>query len=149
LRYGKLLDLVMLDTRLYDKDEQDLGARDDTGRHMMGPAERAWFFQQLDDTSTRWKIIGNQVMFAPLVVFGVPVNSDQWDGYNYERTLIENHILNTPVKNVVVLTGDIHTSWCNDVPGPGYNSGSGAGSVCVEFVGPSVTSGNSPLPVGG
>lgn len=148
LRYGKLLDLVMLDTRLYDKDEQNLGARNDTSRHIMGPAERAWFYQQLDDTATRWKIIGNQVMFAPLQIFGQPVNADQWDGYNYERGLIEDHILNTPVKNVVVLTGDIHTSWCNDIPGPSYNSGTGAGSVGVEFVGTSVTSPNSPLPIG-
>ncbi len=148
LRYGKLLDLIMLDTRLYDRDEQDLGATNDPGHHMMGPVERAWFLSQLSDTTTRWKIIGNQVMFAPLEVFGTPVNADQWDGYNYERTLIQDHILNTPVKNVVVLTGDIHTSWCNDVPGPNYNDNTGAGSVCVEFVGASITSANSPLPVG-
>ncbi len=148
LRYGKLLDLVMLDTRLYDRDEQDMNARNDTTRHMMGPVERAWFLQQLSDTSTRWKIIGNQVMFAPLQVFGQPVNADQWDGYNHERTLIQNHILQNNIKDVVILTGDIHTSWCNDVPGPSYNNNTGAGSICVEFVGTSVTSFNSPLPVG-
>ncbi len=148
LRYGKLLDLIMLDTRLYDRDEQDLNATDDSTHHLMGPVERAWFMQQLSDTSTRWKIVGNQVMFAPLQVFGQPVNADQWDGYNYERTQIENHILNNNIKDVVILTGDIHTSWCNDVPGPNYNANTGAGSVCVEFVGSSVTSLNSPLPVG-
>ncbi|MDB5284136.1 MAG: hypothetical protein JWO06_3211, partial [Bacteroidota bacterium] len=148
LRYGKLLDLVMLDTRLYDRDEQDLSATNDSTRHMMGPVERAWFYQQLDDTATRWKIIGNQVMFAPLNVLGQPVNADQWDGYNYERGLIENHILQHPVKDVVILTGDIHSTWCNDVPGPNYNSNTGAGSVCVEFVGTSVTSPAFPIPVG-
>lgn len=148
LRYGKLLDLIMLDTRLYDRDEQDLGATNDSSHHLMGPYELSWFINQLDDTATRWKIIGNQVMFAPLEVFGQPVNADQWDGYNYERTQIENHILNHPVNDVVILTGDIHTSWCNDVPGPNYNNNTGAGSVCVEFVGSSVTSANSPLPVG-
>lgn len=148
LRYGKLLDLIMLDTRLYDRDEQDMNARNDSTRHMMGPVERAWFLQQLSDSSTRWKIIGNQVMFAPLQIFGQPVNADQWDGYNYERTLIQNHILQNNIKDVVVLTGDIHTSWCNDVPGTNYNSSTGAGSICVEFVGTSVTSFNSPLPVG-
>jgi len=148
LRYGKLLDLIMLDTRLYDRDEQDLGATNDANHQLMGPVQRAWFLQQLSDTTTRWKIIGNQVMFAPLKVFGSPVNSDQWDGYNYERNIIQNHILNNNVNNVVILTGDIHTSWCNDVPGTNYNSNTGAGSVCVEFVGSSVTSSNSPLPVG-
>lgn len=148
LRYGKLLDLIMLDTRLYDRDEQDLGATNDSAHHLMGPVELAWFLQQLSDTTTSWKIIGNQVMFAPLQVFGQPVNADQWDGYNYERNIIENHILNTPVKNVVMLTGDIHTSWCNDIPGPNYDDNTGAGSIGVEFVGSSVTSLNSPLPVG-
>lgn len=147
LRYGKLLDLIMLDTRLYDRDQQNLTATNDTTRHMMGPVERAWFFQQLDDTSTRWKIIGNQVMFAPLQILGVPVNADQWDGYNYERGLIENHILNN-VNDVVILTGDIHSTWCNDVPGPNYNSNTGAGSVCVEFVGTSVTSPALSISVG-
>lgn len=148
LRYGKLLDLIMLDTRLYDRDEQDLAATNDSTHHLMGPVELAWFLQQLDDTTTRWKIIGNQVMFAPLQLFGQPVNADQWDGYNYERNIIENHILSKPVNNFVVITGDIHTSWCNDIPGANYNSSTGAGSIGVEFVGSSVTSLNSPLPVG-
>ncbi len=148
LRYGKLLDLIMLDTRLYDRDLQNLGGANDPTRKLMGPVEMNWFLQQLSDTSTRWKIIGNQVMFAPLRVFGQPINADQWDGYNFERTQIQNHILNNNIKDVVVLTGDIHTSWCNDVPGANYNSNTGAGSICVEFVGTSVTSVNSPLPVG-
>jgi alkaline phosphatase D len=148
LRYGKLLDLIMLDTRLYDRDEQNLSATDDSSHHLMGPVELAWFLQQLGDTSTRWKIVGNQVMFAPLQVFGQPVNADQWDGYNYERNIIQNYILNKPVKNFVVLTGDIHTSWCNDIPGANYDDNTGAGSIGVEFVGASVTSLNSPLPVG-
>lgn len=147
LRYGKLLDLIMIDTRLYDRDETDLGATNSPNHKLMGPVEMAWFLQQLNDTSTRWKIIGNQVMFAPLEIFGQPFNSDQWDGYNYERQQIQNNILQNNVQNVVVLTGDIHTAWCNDVPGSNYNSSTGAGSVCVEFVGTSVTSQNSPFPV--
>ncbi|MCW5907359.1 MAG: alkaline phosphatase D family protein [Chitinophagales bacterium] len=148
LRYGKLLDLIMLDTRLYDRDEQNSSASNDSTHKLMGPVEMAWFLQQLNDTATRWKIIGNQVMFAPLTVFGIPVNSDQWDGYNYERQIIQNNILQNNIQDVVILTGDIHTSWCNDVPGGNYNSSTGAGSVCVEFVGTSITSQNSPLPVG-
>ncbi len=148
LRYGKLLDLVMLDTRLYDRDEPNTSANNSPTHKLLGPAEMAWFLTQLSDTTTRWKIIGNQVMFAPLEVFGIPVNNDQWDGYNFERTQIQNHILNNNIKDVVILTGDIHTSWCNDVPGTNYDANSGNGSVCVEFVGPSVTSPNSPLPVG-
>jgi alkaline phosphatase D len=148
LRYGKLMDLIMLDTRLYDRDVQDAALSNDPNHHMMGPVQRTWYFQQLADTSTRWKIIGNQVMFAPMKLFGQAVNKDQWDTYEYERNLIINQVLTNNYKNMVLLTGDIHTSWCNDVPGPGYNDQTGAGSVCVEFVGPSVTSLNFPIPVG-
>jgi alkaline phosphatase D len=148
LRYGKLLDLIMLDTRLYDRDEQDGAATNDPNRHMMGPVERAWYFQQLQDTTTTWKIIGNQVMFAPMKAFGQILNADQWDGYDFERNLITNQVINNNVKNLVILTGDIHTSWVNDVPGPSYNGTTGAGSIGVEFVGPSITSYNFPIPVG-
>ncbi len=148
LRYGKLMDLIMLDTRLYDRDVQDNALSNDPNHHMMGPVQRTWYYQQLADTTTRWKIIGNQVMFAPLKLFGQTLNKDQWDGYEYERNLIINQILTNNYKNMVILTGDIHTSWCNDVPGPNYDDQTGAGSVCVEFVGPSVTSLNFPIPVG-
>jgi alkaline phosphatase D len=95
LRYGKLLDLIMLDTRLYDRDEQDGAATNDPNRHMMGPVERAWYFQQLQDTTTTWKIIGNQVMFAPMKAFGQILNADQWDGYDFERNLIINQVIIT------------------------------------------------------
>jgi alkaline phosphatase D len=42
--------------------------------------------------------------------------------------------------NKVILTGDIHSSWANDVATPSYDAGSHTGSAAVEFVGPSVTS---------
>ena len=51
-----------------------------------------------------------------------------------------NFINSNNIDNLVVLTGDIHTSWANDLPGSGYSSSSGSGSVGVEFVTPSVTS---------
>jgi hypothetical protein len=44
LRYGKLLDLIMLDTRLYDRDEQDGAATNDPNRHMMGPCRKSMVF---------------------------------------------------------------------------------------------------------
>ena len=38
------------------------------------------------------------------------------------------------------MTGDIHTSWANDLPTATYNGSTGAGSAGVEFVVTSVTS---------
>ncbi len=147
-RWGKLANLIMLDSRLYDRDEEDGSKRNDSTHHILGPVQQNWLLQQLSDTASQWRIIGNQVMFAPLRIFGSPVNNDQWDGYAFQRSQIQNHILNNNINDVVILTGDIHTAWANDVPGSNYNSSTGAGSVCVEFVGSSVTSSNFPFAVG-
>lgn len=147
LRYGKLLDLILTDSRLYDRDLQDLARTNDPTHKMLGRLQMDWLKTQFSDTTSRYKIWCNQVMFAPLQVFGTPVNADQWDGYNTDRQEIENHLRTNNIKDVVILTGDIHTSWANDVPGPGYVSSSGAGSICPEFVGTSVTSTNFNLPV--
>jgi alkaline phosphatase D len=49
------------------------------------------------------------------------------------------------IENVAILTGDIHTSWGNDIPiqGASYNPATGAGSAFVEFVAPSISTGSS------
>lgn len=150
LSYGDLIDLFMLDTRLEGRDEQvgtTSPAIDDPSRSLLGTTQYNWLTTELSNSTARWKIIGQQVMFAPLEVFGTPVNADQWDGYAYERDQLVDFFLNN-TDNIVVLTGDIHTSWANDIPGPSYNSGTGSGSAGVEFVVTSVTSPGLSLPVG-
>ncbi|MDO7609717.1 MAG: alkaline phosphatase D family protein, partial [Crocinitomicaceae bacterium] len=47
--------------------------------------------------------------------------------------------------NLVVLTGDIHTSWANNLPGENYDASTGSGSMGVEFVITSVTSVGFPF----
>lgn len=76
---------------------------------------------------------------------GVLLNADQWDGYNAERNRLFDLLQAKNVQNAVVLTGDIHTSWAMDLTrDPSnpltYNALTGAGSLGVEFVTPSVTS---------
>ena len=137
----------MVDSRLYGRDLQDISRRNDTTHRLLGRTQLNWLKTGLSDNFTKYKIIGNQVMFAPLTVFGTPVNSDQWDGYAPERAEIQSHLRSNNIKNAVVLTGDIHTSWANDVPGSGYNATTGANSDAVEFVCTSVTSGNSPISI--
>lgn len=147
IQYGDLLDLIMIDSRLYDRDEQSLANRNDASRKLLGSLQKNWLKIQLSDTISRYKILCNQVMFAPMEILGIPINADQWDGYNADRQDIEDHIRLNNIKNLVVITGDIHTSWANDIPGPGYVSGTGANSLGVEFVTTSVTSSNFNLPV--
>ncbi|MFN8309202.1 MAG: alkaline phosphatase D family protein [Chitinophagales bacterium] len=146
LHYGDLADLIMLDTRLEGREHQADSASDpvlaDTNRTIMGAHQLEWFKGQLSSSMAKWKIIGNQVMIAPLYFLGNPLNLDQWDGYPEERKKVLNYIKNNDVKNVVFLTGDIHTSWGNDVPIDRllYDSVTHNNSAAVEFVTTSVTS---------
>jgi len=90
-------------------------------------------------------MITQQVTMAPLEVsllgLRVPINKDSWDGYRWERSKLLNFIKDN-INNVVVLTGDIHTTWANDLPADhdNYNESTGAGSACVEFITPALTS---------
>lgn len=143
LSYGNLVDLFMLDTRLEGREEQSgtTGSTvNDPNRTLLGQNQFNWLEQAVSQSTATYKVIGQQVMMAPLEVFGTAVNGDQWDGYPAERENFFNFINTNNIDNVVVLTGDIHTSWANDLPGSGYDSGTGNGSVGVEFVTPSVTS---------
>lgn len=140
---GNLINLMMIDTRLYDRDVQvSIGASNlnDTTRRMIGQTQLAWLENQLSSSTAKWNIIGQQVMFAPLKAFGQPVNMDQWDGYPAERQRVMDFIMNNNIPNPVILTGDIHTSWANDIPYQNYNGSTGAGSMGVEYVATSVTS---------
>jgi len=141
---GNLADLVMLDTRLEGRDEQATNSAgyQDTNRTILGTTQRAWLLDELSGSQAKWKIIGQQVMFAPLIA--TTFTNDMWDGYEGDRNRIVNHVMNNNIENVVVLTGDIHSSWANDVPqkGVSYNAGTGAGSAFVEFICSSITSGS-------
>ncbi|MEN9304524.1 MAG: hypothetical protein RL264_2953 [Bacteroidota bacterium] len=150
IRYGNLMNLYMLDTRLEGRMEQvgaTSSALNDADRTLISEQQYSWLVGELQQSQAQWNVLGQQIMMAPLKAFGVPVNLDQWDGYPAQRTRLYNDVLSNNIQNMVVLTGDIHTSWANDLPGSGYNASTGAGSVGVEFVVTSVTSASSPLGV--
>lgn len=148
LQYGDLMDLYMLDTRLIGREEQDGANNTTAGRTLLGENQKNWIKDELTNSTAKWQVIGQQVMMAPLQFFGNGFNADQWDGYRAERDELQNWIISEDVPNLVVLTGDIHTSWANDLPLDGYDEDTGANSAGVEFVVTSVTSPGLPLPGG-
>jgi len=151
LQFGNLLNLYMLDTRLYGRDEQSGTSGPtvtDSTRTILGKDQFQWLTNSMDTSNAQWNILGQQVMIAPLDVAGIAFNEDQWDGYKPERQQLFDYVLANNIGNFAVLTGDIHTSWANDLPGDVYDGSTGAGSVGVEFITPSVTSPGSPIPVG-
>lgn len=139
--YGDLLDLFMVDTRLHGRDEQGVNVND-PNRTILGSDQYDWLTERLDASEAQWKVLGNQVIFAPITVFGVPINDDAWDGYPEERQKLLNHLDLESIDNFTVITGDVHTSWAFDLKNNGNASG-------VEFVTPSVTSPGAPINGGG
>lgn len=136
----------------------------DPARTLLGLEQEAWLAQTLRDSPARWKFIGQGVMFAQLKALGRPnaeggglfVNPDQWDGYPPCRDRVFD-MIDAAGGNVVVLTGDIHSAWANDlardpnnvdVAAGGYDKATGAGSRAVEFVTTSITSPGLPDPDG-
>ena len=151
-RFGNLLDLMMLDTRLYGRDQQVANALDpklnDPDRKLLGDEQSEWLLENLQDSqedSIKWRMLGQQVMFGQLVVSGQIFNVDQWDGYPASRQKVLNHLKDNNIDNTIILTGDIHSSWAMDITenpydGSQYDGLTGQGSVAVEFVTPAVTS---------
>ena len=149
-RIGTLADLVMLDTRaLRDKQatSTDTAMLADPARSILGRTQESWLFDQLRTSQrggTTWRLLGQQVVFAPVTPPGVPVlQVDAWDGYPAARGRVLDFFSAEKISNVVVLTGDIHSSWASDIPRDqifGYQAATGAGSLAVEIVTPAISS---------
>ena len=149
-RFGDLVDLVMLDTRgLRDEQANGTDAKKlaDPSRSLLGATQEAWFFDELrasQRAGSRWRLIGQQILFTPLIIPGLPVaNPDLWDGYAPARNRIFDFLAADKITNVAILTGDIHSSWAMDVarnPWTGYDPATGSGSVAVELVTPAISS---------
>ena len=150
LPFSDLVHLVMLDTRLAGRDLQPDGTDDpelldDPDRQMLGMEQEAWVMEQLASTDAQWVLIGQQVIMSEVLIAENPINPDQWDGYRTARQRFYD--MAEMVDNMVVLTGDIHSSWAFDLardPQGDYDPETGAGSVGVEFVTPAVTSAGFP-----
>jgi alkaline phosphatase D len=150
ISYGDLADIFLLDTRLYARTIPG-GNVNDTAKHLIGDEQLQWLKTQMMNSTAKWKIVAQQVMVGNLTPFNIVLNIDQWDGYQADRKKFYDVILNNNIKNVIVLTGDIHTAWAMDLPynTANYNANTGSGSVGVEFVCTSVTSSSSPVPLDG
>ncbi len=146
LKYGSLASIIMLDERTEGRTKQpesmDDPAYEDENQAMLGTEQTNWFFDQLAE-NTKWKIIGNQVIFTDLDISGAfperPRNMDSWDGYPKEKFKIADHIRYNEIENVIFVTGDTHCSWAFETtldPKEKYDP------FAVEFGTPSVTSAN-------
>ena len=108
-----------------------------------------WAKQRLASSGAAWKVIGNELMMMNAELPGGNYYGfDYWQGYAAEREELLAHIKAAGIKDVVFITGDIHTFIAGDV----RTQKSRGESVALEFVGGSITSqsfGETDLPIGG
>ena len=161
---GQLLDIVMLDTRQYDRSITDLYwntdyvrmISQDTGRSMMGPRQENWFYRSLRESKARgaaWRVIGSQTVFSRLnesIAYGNtnPLDYDAWDGYQSNRNRTFQMLYDNNITNNIMISGDSHANWVSDLvwlDSHAYDLATGAGAVGVEFAGSAVS---SPSPAG-
>lgn len=154
--FGNLADLWMLDERLTARSPQASGVDDpelmDSTRHMIGNEQRKWLLEGMQASKAHWKLIGNQVIFSPLHDSRVfsrnpSVRMDRWDGYPAERQRMFDYWYEHDMNNIVVLTGDVHTSWAFELTADPlnpqvYDRKTGKGVIGAEFTTPSISSFN-------
>lgn len=159
VRYGRLAEFYMLDGRQYRSrgacvdeggakgqvmiDSQCMD-RLDPSRTFLGFDQERWLYDSLGGTDARWNILGQNLVMAGLR-FENPGNetrywTDTWDGYPFARDRIARALAN--VSNPIVLSGDYHSFWTNDVKLDSEDEASV--TVATEFVGTSITSGGPP-----
>ncbi|MCJ1486044.1 hypothetical protein MMC06_006220 [Schaereria dolodes] len=161
---GSLLDLIMLDTRHYDRSITDLywnthyvhEISNDASRSMMGSRQENWFYSQLIASAQRkatWRVIGSQTVFSRInesIAYGNvdPLDYDAWDGYQSNRNRTFDTLYSNNIGNNIVISGDSHANWVSDLvwlDNQPYDPSTGKGSVGVEFAGTAVS---SPSPAG-
>jgi alkaline phosphatase D len=141
--HGRTVDLMMLDERQYRANQPcgdaiafPCGAWD-RPRTLLGRRQLAFLEGRLSASKAAWKVIGGQGLMMPNRVHdGQYQRFDSWQGYPQEREHLLQHILQGGVKDVIFITGDVHTVMAGDVL-----TGMGAGPpAALEFAAGSVTS---------
>jgi alkaline phosphatase D len=140
---GGLADLYMLDTRIAGRDVQadraDANAIARTDRMLLGAEQERWLFERIDESRGAWRILGQQIVFAPWARPPRLPNADAWDGYPAARARVLDRIESSGTRDWVVMTGDVHSSWALEVPRNAFDRGA-ANSLAIELVAPAISS---------
>jgi alkaline phosphatase D len=156
--HGDLAAFFVLDTRQYRTD-QPCGSGNqppcpaslDPGATLLGPAQEGWLFDGLGRSASRWNVLPQQVMMAKVdraAGDNLALSMDQWPGYDAALTRMLQFLATARPSNPVVLTGDIHANYVNDLKVDFRDERSPI--VGTELVGTSISSGGngSDLPEG-
>ncbi len=150
-QFGTLASFQILDTRQYRSDQpngdkaSDLNAAAmDPKNSLLGREQRQWLERNLAGSKSTWNVLAQQVMMG-LVDRTTgderKYSMDQWPSAAHERIELVRFLERRKVANPVVLTGDIHTNWVNDLRVDDRKPETKV--VATEFVGTSISSGGN------
>ncbi|MFC8300229.1 alkaline phosphatase D family protein [Micromonospora orduensis] len=155
IRWGQLATFHMLDTRQF-RDDQACGDgwkvcadADLASRSLTGAAQEAWLLDGLAQRYGTWDILGQQVFFARQLDATGASSMDAWDGYRASRSRIQTGWQQRGVRNPLVLTGDVHRSWANELKADYANPSSatiGTELVCTSISSTGDGSGSTTVP---
>lgn len=159
--FGDLIEVSMIDGRQYRSREAcyappkkggghletnaNCPERLSPGRTMMGFDQEAWLYSALAHSKAKWNVIAQDVLMAQLKEKDNGIEAfwtDDWDGYPANRARLLKQISDTRVPNPVVVGGDIHSFFANDLRLDFNDPGSPV--VATEFVGTSIASYGPP-----
>ena len=150
---GKLADLDMIDMYLFrGQQEYALGKKS-----VLGNQQDTWFKNELKNSAATWHLIGNQEMMGSWMSKGIPAafhipgngtyfDPDDWDGFVDDRNRLYHFIDSNHINNFVVLSGDLHMSFVDDLTyepqnKKAYSHRTGKGAIGVEVLGTSISRG--------
>jgi alkaline phosphatase D len=153
-RFGDLAELFTLDDRQYrahhaclstlnprGKPLENCAERLDPTRTMLGGGQETWFADGMTRASARWNVLAQQTLMAELDRGSGERHvywADGWDGYPIARRRLLDVVAQSPVKDTLVLGGDVHSFWATDLKQDFADPN--ARTVATEFVGGSITS---------
>ena len=150
VNWGGLARFWMLDTRQYRDDQPcgdgsqrvPCGTWADPARTILGTEQERWLTDGLGASQARWQVLGQQVPMAPfddLPGEAQRLYMDGWSGYPADRDRVLRTIAERAPNRTVVLTGDVHSNWVNELRA-GFDRPDRP-TVAAEFVGTSISSG--------
>ena len=150
--FGTLAEFFILDTRQYRSDQPNndrkspLNAAATNPRNtLLGETQRRWLFDSMSASKGIWNILAQQVMMAlaDRSSAKAPANysMDQWPGYAHERATLLKYVRDQKITNPVVLTGDIHSNWANELRVDDFKQEQAI--IASEFVTTSLSSGGN------